>query len=273
MNSRGAITLSQIILLVAMLAIFEAGFSSLMSAQSSVQAESTLKASAMAIRQNVLAMVNHPVAWKITHARNPGINCTSPDMYACNPAAPGNSVAIKLYDNSKNLILDTTENAGFTIYGEPCQKFDARNGNDFCPLKVTLKWRAGCDAKTCTPAIAASFVSQAPEHITMTFTYLPRSKGAHPPFNPSAFNLAEQPRLNLQSKKSPALVCAKTGTIFIGIGKKYNGQTADTNGCVTPGAFRGPVGNMGPKGPDGPAGDMGPPGPTEPCPPGLTPAS
>lgn len=242
--------------------------------QRRAQEQMYLRSSALAIRQNIVGTIGNGRAWSKTRSMNSVMSCGSAPSRLpayCKKSVTGSQAYAKvgIYDSSGRRIVDSTgPAAGFTSSGEPCNEYSAA-GNDRCPFKVTVNWRAECTAGTCS---AGAF--SASEYVSISFTYSPDPRGPNNfPFNPSNYGLVDQNRLFLSpANDSYSLGCSDHDAIFIGFGQTTGGITADPQGCVRYAALlgpmgdRGPQGAAGPRGPQGPRGPMGPQGPSVVCP-------
>lgn len=257
-NSRGSAVI-QVAVALGASAMFGLSMMTVTSLQSQSQSEMYLRSSLIMIRQNVVGTISNSDSWNETRTRNSAVMaCTSESQYCTKPASgPAPLANIRLFNRMGELVLDSTAaTAGYTPSGEPCNTYSP-SGNDACPFNVKLQWRAECTASTCG---AGGF--SAPEYVKLAFTYSPSTSGMNKiVFNPSAYGLAEQNRLNITLSTSPAMKCGMGGEIFVGIGGSFNGTPADAQGCVSYAAFRGPQGPRGPVGPQGPQGLQGPTGP------------
>lgn len=214
-------------------------------------AENTFKSNALEIRQAFMAAVASDSAWLVTQNRNSGMKCTSISQQYC---APGSTARkeFDLYDADGTLIFNSSSpTAGFRYDGTKCDTYSV-NGNDNCPLRASLQWRAVCANAPCTSY--ESFIS-------IHFQFSPKSKSKKFPFNSANYNVVEQSRRKFGGNDSPIMICARKGMLYIGEGNAFNGQSSDAEGCISYQAFRGP---QGPQGPQGIAGVIGPMGYTGP---------
>lgn len=293
-NQRGS-SLVQVLMVLTVSAVTNLALMNLLSDQGRQHRGIYVKTSALAIRQNLMGVMSHHVAWAKTRQNSGFMSCTGakdqlPFCWGVNvatsargPASTPNAagapasatsttapspakVSINLYDARGDLVHSNAPDAGYTVTGEPCTGFTT-SGNDDCPLKFDVEWRAICNSVNCT---ATDF--SAPEFVTIRAQYAPKSRDLETAFNPLNYGLVEQNRLLFAAQASPALECAMKSRIFVGPGRIVNGHTADGQGCIAYDAFygprgdRGPQGNRGLTGPAGPQGPQGPAGSSAVCP-------
>lgn len=278
-NERGS-SLVQVMMVLIVSAVTNLALMNLLSDQGRQHRGIFVKTSALAIRQNLMGVMSNHAAWTQTRAKSAFMTCrgSKEDSPYCwgqpyrkdqrGPASvPGAAeativpaaVSLNLYDARGELIHSNEPDAGYTVTGEPCTGFSA-SGNDDCPLKFDVEWRAVCNSVTCN---ATDF--SAPEFVTIRARYAPKSRELDTAFNPLNYGLVEQNRLLFAAQASPALECAMKSRIFVGPGRRVNGLTADGQGCVAYEAFYGPRGDRGAKGDRGLTGPAGPPGPQGPA--------
>lgn len=222
--------------------------------QQSVQEEILFKNNVIDIRNSLMSAITSDSAWMMTKANNAQMRCKSQSQQFCQTANLQRST-ISLYDGSGNLIYDPrVASSGYRMDGTPCNSFSA-SGNDLCPLRVSVQWRAVCSNSSCTTQ---------EDFVGLQFDFKPSSNSKKFPFNPANYNVVEQNRAGFGGNDSPVMICARKGMVFIGEQNTFNGMYADGEGCVGYAAFRGAVGPQGATGATGPPGDPGPPGPAGP---------
>ncbi|MBX3019592.1 MAG: collagen-like protein [Bdellovibrionaceae bacterium] len=282
-NERGS-SLVQVLMVLVVSAVTNLALMNLLSDQGRQHRDIYVKTSALAIRQNLMGVMSNHAAWAKTRGKSAFMTCrgAKDDSPYCwgqpyrkspgdnrGPASVSGGVAEKtivpaavslnLYDARGELVHSNDPDAGYTATGEPCTGFKD-SGNDDCPLKFDVEWRAVCNSVTCS---ATDF--SAPEFVTIRARYAPKSRELETAFNPLNYGLVEQNRLLFAAQASPALDCAMKSRIFVGPGRQVNGLTADGQGCIAYEAFYGPRGERGTKGDRGFTGATGPQGPQGPA--------
>lgn len=220
---------------------------SVLSKQSKDQSEFMLKTQVTEIRRSLLSAIASDSAWQETLTRNAVMRCLSPHQKYCGPNQT-ETADIILYDASGQVFYDGTKpTGGFRIDGLPCDTYST-SGNDNCPVKAFLKWRAACTSGDCT---------QIENFVSLSFVYSPSSKEKKFPFNARNYGVEEVSRIKISASESPVLECARKSSFFIGEGQSFNGYVADTTGCVPYVAFQGAKGATGVAGMAGPQGVPG----------------
>ncbi|WP_374028934.1 type II secretion system protein [Bdellovibrio bacteriovorus] len=266
MNDRG-FSLVQALVVLGVMSLINLGTITVMQRNNRTNHEINMKANVLAMRQNIVALIGNQNSWAQTYAVNFSMMCRSPGQTYCNPNST-QVTPIKLMDSGGNVVVDTVPTAGFTLQGEPCNQYSP-TGNDACPLRVEVFWRAGCTPATCSNAVVASGRILAEEFVSLRFTYSPSSSERKFSFNSLNYNLVEQSRMRLQNNASPSVICGDQGKIYVGTGRTLRGYSSDSLGCIDYAAFfgdKGDTGAMGPTGPMGPMGPMGPAGASVTCP-------
>lgn len=258
MNNQG-FSLVQALVVLGVMSLINLGTITVMQRNNRTNHEINMKTNVLAMRQNIVALIGNQNSWTQTYAVNTNMMCSSPSQLYCNPASTA-AAPIKLMDPGGNVVVNTLPTSGFTLQGEPCNQYTPA-GNDACPLRVEVFWRAACTSATCSNTVVASGRIQAEEFVSVRFTYSPSSQDNKYSFNPLNYNLIEQSRIRLQNNSSPAVICGEQGKIYVGTGRVFRGYSSDSLGCIDYAAFFGDKGDPGAAGPMGPMGPMGPTGP------------
>ncbi|MGZ3774504.1 MAG: hypothetical protein ACXVCY_11865 [Pseudobdellovibrionaceae bacterium] len=250
LNSNG-ISIAQVILMLSALSVIGASLTSLIQKRKEFQQEIAFKHKVKELRTTLLNNIASETAWSHTKAHNSFMNCTSSSQPNCSTGST-NKTPIAIYNGSDELFYDSRNPYnGFKFNGTPCSTFSS-SGNDDCPLRAQVLWRAECEDAGC---------SSVQDFIVIQFEFSANSADKKYPFNAAIYNSVEQNRLRLGGSDSPILACSNYGKVFIGPGQSLNGQGADSRGCVNYSALIGPQGDRGPTGDQGPMGPMGPAGP------------
>lgn len=103
-------------------------------------------------------------AWNATvgDPQNTSLSCLASGVPCCvpgsNPCVPM-SGPFRLLDRFGKIYYDSMTNpkAGFDYIGNVCGSFDSVNGNNECPFRATLSWRAVCKDKCLSPQVFLSY--------------------------------------------------------------------------------------------------------------------
>jgi type II secretory pathway pseudopilin PulG len=181
------------------------------------------------IQASIISYVQNSNTWGLTIAANDGMavggisprvtmSCLAPDPASATPlaplakdpncpngfsgAAPFPGFKLVMY-NATNGTFPVYDSAvatsGFDTQGQICNTFDAANGNDACPIKVSLVWSlADCAPAnaTCPSAIPVQ-AGAAPDviwnnlvRVQMTFSYRPSLGFGSTSLNTNKYNIS-----------------------------------------------------------------------------------
>lgn len=98
-------------------------------------------------RKNIVNSIEHDYAWQamINDTRNRSLDCLREKVTCKKAEGP-----IATMNANGEIVFDATvaEN-GFRFDGTLCKGFDAQKGNDQCPLRFDMQWRALCVDTDC----------------------------------------------------------------------------------------------------------------------------
>lgn len=100
------------------------------------------------MRHQVIQTLESEIGLANTIAANPSMACVG--AHTDCSAQAGTSWPIRVVSADGVLISDSgTPTFGFSADGTPCNAYDSVNGNDACPLRVTVAWRPICGPAPC----------------------------------------------------------------------------------------------------------------------------
>lgn len=111
------------------------------------------------IRNNLYAAIINDASWELMKNVNSDMACLQsgtaltacPNAIPVGTPVPITATQIKVLDSVGALLYDpTSATSGYDLRGNPCNAYDATNGNDACPIRVNVSWGpADCAAASC----------------------------------------------------------------------------------------------------------------------------
>ena len=228
-------TLVQVVIALAALGLLALLVGSMLNSIGIGGTKSKLVQTAANLSSNMRNLIVSPSAWSTTLQNNPGLACLADPAGDCTGNAGG---AIDIFNTSGQAeFTSSVPTAGFSADGQPCNTYDAANGNDACPFRMQTEWTPGCPVN---PATGAPFPTcRRPQAlVTSTMSYRPRNAPSGIVFNSSAYNV----RLNVNEQPGTAadMCVAMGGTWDAGAGRcdmremacTAIGGTWDTSGAA-----------------------------------------
>ena len=271
MNQNGA-SIAEVTVSAALVAMLALSSASLYSYYNQQDDQAKYKQTAVLIRQQVLSLLSNEDSWNQTVTLNVngapafGIPANAASKLKC--LIPSNNIycqnqidtepSISVFDAQGTLFINGNSNtAGFTKYGQPCNTFDGVNGNDACPIKISVGWTASCAVpmdswnlmccntpgpgpSTCAGGSKYSCVPGKSCKVTQsllqaTFTFKPNSALTQLTTNLAKYNLVDLPRVSADAEFGPDAYCASIGKFYYptatGTHIGLSGQI-DSNGCI-----------------------------------------
>ena len=137
----------------------------------------TVTQTAITLRSHIWTAIQNEKAWEKTVAdtANASFNCLRTATTCLDATGP-----LVLRDSMNGVVYDSTvPTNGFKIGGALCNTYDDLDGNDQCPLRMDLSWRAVCTAPCLNPQIK----------ILGIVKFRPKSPDLRVAFNPAKYNI------------------------------------------------------------------------------------
>ncbi len=154
-NNKG-FTLIEIAIAMALVAVLLAGGYSLLFTGKNLQNKSQAMFWLTTLRGDIIAAVKNKDGFEATalDATNAAMNCIKQKIQtptAIISCADQTGPVPKVFDKNKKIVVDTSSpSAGWDINGIACDTFDATNGNNECPFRYEVSWKALCADEGCS---------------------------------------------------------------------------------------------------------------------------
>lgn len=223
------------------------------------QRENMDYAAIVSLRESILATVGSQESWNRTKALNSTMACSRKYPSTC---AENEIHEINIYRSDGNLFVGSMNpTQGFTADGKPCSNYGVPSSP--CQIKARVFWKNVCVSAS-PPGCKYPM-----DQVTVLFFSKSENLKKYTDANGRLrqFDVLSMNRHSFGINNSPVASClAKGSFVFVGFGKSFATPrgavaTADSDGCVNIGAFKGARGDPGPMGPMGPMGMMGAQGP------------
>ncbi len=200
-NSRGSI-LIQVIMGMFILTLMSLGMLSMI--ETSMRARSLIDIKMMLDNIRTEAFKNITSKDSRLQTENNHLNFIKTCDPVAPPAVPPEGCSdlyegvVKYFDNYGEVYNDSTDaTSGFNIQGFPCTTFDSLAGNDACPFRMEIRWRAAC-----VPTAAAGTCPKPKMFYLVKFHYKPFKKTL--PLNIVRYNFDQMLVTTASTTEGPA---------------------------------------------------------------------
>lgn len=154
-NERG-FTLVEVMISSFVMALITLGAATMMTTGMKIIKSSDSTAWLEEMRREIVFAMKNEASFRQTvlDVRNPSMTCLRDKALDPNAvvscAGGGGPINVVRKEDMGTLLDSTLPTAGFDKMGKVCNEFDPTNGNDRCPFKYNLVWRAHCTGQGCS---------------------------------------------------------------------------------------------------------------------------